>query len=639
MLLRLMVLGMAAGCISNRVTPTPANPDCVGADCDSGASGVDTDGEVELDVQRVTISPGSNVYNTDVLTCEATAAGPAGASITVDYAWMNVTRSEALGASADLALNADLAGPGDVIRCTASADDGTSGVFRSATVTLGNRAPEVHSVEVSAATAAPGDTLSCLVDASDPDDDALTIEVQWSNGATGIDQLVTAATTAGDVLHCTATVSDPSGGEAEGSSSSGALIFGAAAYAEVSPTSLTLPNLPIDCTATSGEVTVSNTSSSAPLTVYNVQVDGADGEAFSVGLPTLPTSVAPGTDLTFTVSFTPSEARVFDAAYLRIVTDDPSVATLHVPLTGTGLPDTVTEDQFAQGPYRPFDVLTVIDNSGSMGMHQAAFSAAIESFVTGTDAVGDWRFAVTTTDTEGDTQVNASPVRNGLFVGPWVQSSDAQRGTAVGQQTAVGTGGSSVETGLEAAWLAVSEPMVNSAPNQGFLRSSARLVVLIVSDEDDDSADPVASYAIAMQGLKWEYEDVFFAALTGPESCPPASICVDDAGQDTYVNPAPRYHDAVQRTGGVWANLGQPPFDDFFAEVWRRGRTAVDYFLLEYAASDASAVEVRVDGALVPMSAANGFTVSGDVVRFHGDAVPEPGEQVAVTYPYRDACP
>ena len=71
------------------------------------------------------------------------------------------------------------------------------------------------------------------------------------------------------------------------------------------------------------------------------------------------------------------------------------------------------------------------------------------------------------------------------------------------EMVVVGTTGSGIEMGLEAAKLALSEPLL-SGENSGFLRSEANLSLIFISDEDDFSPQSTASYQRFFTELKGE---------------------------------------------------------------------------------------------------------------------------------------
>ena len=188
----------------------------------------------------------------------------------------------------------------------------------------------------------------------------------------------------------------------------------------------------------------------------------------------------------------------------------------------------------------PVDILFVVDNSGSMAEEQANLARNFEAFINAlTSAQGnDYRLAIVTTDID-------SRGRDGAELGGLVQasfagsapfqliqqdSSDCRpiaglkhgcfRGSgarvitsAMARQdqidafrsaVSVGTCGSGMEQGLEAMKLALSRTAADCPGQAPFLRESANLVVVFVSNEEDSTSQPpdVATYVDFLVGLK-----------------------------------------------------------------------------------------------------------------------------------------
>ena len=118
---------------------------------------------------------------------------------------------------------------------------------------------------------------------------------------------------------------------------------------------------------------------------------------------------------------------------------------------------------------------------------------------------------------------------------------------------AVGTSGSGIEMGLEAAKLALSEPLV-SGDNSGFLRPEANLSLIFISDEDDFSPLSTASYQRFFTELKGEeaYRDrsrMRISAVVG-KTIPPyeeAPSCESENGIGYF---GPRYIELASKTEG-----------------------------------------------------------------------------------------
>lgn len=138
------------------------------------------------------------------------------------------------------------------------------------------------------------------------------------------------------------------------------------------------------------------------------------------------------------------------------------------------------------------------------------------------------------------------------------------------EMVAQGTSGSGIEMGLEAARLALEEPLV-STNNAGFLRADANLSVLVVSDEEDSSPDPVDVYLRAFADVKGEaaYRDhtiMNVSAVVGdkpPEFKGDAS-CSSRNGNAAYGH---RYIDAVEKTNGLSDSICDEDFSPIVSKL------------------------------------------------------------------------
>jgi len=153
------------------------------------------------------------------------------------------------------------------------------------------------------------------------------------------------------------------------------------------------------------------------------------------------------------------------------------------------------------------DILFVIDNSGSMREEQAGVAAELPIFVNtlaqGGGVQADFQVGVITTSVY---QHSLSPPPVGKILQTYpLQAGKLRPATLADGGTAYilrgddpnlvpvfanlvqqGTTGSGQETPFEAVRLATSPPVIDNE-NRGFLRDGARLVVVVVTDEDDCS--------------------------------------------------------------------------------------------------------------------------------------------------------
>ena len=326
-----------------------------------------------------------------------------------------------------------------------------------------------------------------------------------------------------------------------------------------------------------------------------------------------------------------------------------------IPLRGEGAAEPTRVDSHIQLDRVAADVLFVIDNSCSMDQEQASLTANFSSFLEFAERQAiDYRIAAVTTDMEGLSPASnrpcpAPPLATrpaelpqgacGYFadgswdrarqdpswrlVGPLTQPSPTQAFGAIADQ---GTSGSPAEQGLLAAREALSDPLI-SGWNRGFLRPSASLAIVFLSDEDDSSPGPVDRYLSFYRSLKgFEHPELFSAsAITGeaPNGCATAM-----AGH--------RYLELAERTGGAFESICS---GDWVARLEELGLAVFGYqtrFPLSNAAVPGS-IEVRVNGVVVESRSPSGLVhwthaAATRSVIFTPIAVPEPGSEIVLRY-------
>jgi hypothetical protein len=148
---------------------------------------------------------------------------------------------------------------------------------------------------------------------------------------------------------------------------------------------------------------------------------------------------------------------------------------------------------------KKMDILFVIDNSGSMAQEQANLSANFPKFIevlnAARDGALDYRVGVTTT--AFPMEILGIPLGTGeqgtllkipSMTRPWLERTDQDITAAFTALAEVGIGGSGQEQPLKAARSALTD-RVADGDNAGFLRDDALLAIVILTDEDDQSAD------------------------------------------------------------------------------------------------------------------------------------------------------
>lgn len=400
----------------------------------------------------------------------------------------------------------------------------------------------------------------------------------------------------------------------------------------VDPLALDFGHLPVDCPAEPQPVTIENIGE-ADLNVTEVVLDGSGSATFEMfGLPNFPKTLAPGESFQFGVGFAPGDYFIYDKVSIDVKSNDPDERKVSVETFGAGADDAVQEDLFEQVDAGSVDVLWVIDNSSSMSDELRALGREFNYFIQSFVNLGlDYHIGVVTTDMN-------DPAQSGKLVGPYIDSAapgytPADAVAEFRSQTDLGLSGSTTERGLDAAHAALTPPLI-TGHNDGFYRDDANLAVIVISDEDDSSIMRAAEFSRWLNNRKPDPSMSSFSGMVGPQSgsCggfPPSGV------------PAPRYHDAIRRTGGAWADLCS--FDtQVFLTYLSYVAAGLDFRfeLTREPARGAAEMTVEVAGSVLDFGAFNGWTydASTNEVVLHGTAIPDPGESVLVSYPFITSC-
>ncbi|MGE3756794.1 MAG: hypothetical protein AB7H97_03510 [Pseudobdellovibrionaceae bacterium] len=312
---------------------------------------------------------------------------------------------------------------------------------------------------------------------------------------------------------------------------------------------------------------------------------------------------------------------------------------------------------FQQSPLvvqRKVDILWVVDNSGSMETSQSNLASSFQSFIERFQGLNyDFRMAVTTSDAyraqyngntalvrfrDGDiTQPTGSGVRvmsnetpdlNNVFITNILQ----------------GTSGSGDERAFQSfkAALEYSE-------NSDFRREDAFLAIIIVSDEDDFSADtgsflldnyndprllPVDTYVQFLQDFTQSGR-----TATEPRNFSVSTISIPDSACHTQLTDnwpgrkiGVRYHEIVEKTGGeetsLCSNFGESLelISDSIVAL-----TSVFYLDRE---PDPSTILVHVNGVKIPNDPDHGWTYHPEdlSIRFSKDTTPGNGASISIAF-------
>jgi hypothetical protein len=391
----------------------------------------------------------------------------------------------------------------------------------------------------------------------------------------------------------------------------------------VIPSTLDFNVVPVTCRSPNRAVTVYNTGNSV-VQINNVFLDPTTTPEFELQPFTVPQSVAAGGSAVITLRYHPADIGT-DTGVL-FISHSASAIPVAVPLSGEGQISPTVTDRFQQLPTPQADVLFVVDNSCSMSEEQGSLGSNLGAFLSFAQAQSiDYQIAVTTTDTSGSGEA-------GRFVGTTriITPATANGNSIFTQNVSLGTGGSGIEAGLEAAYLALSDPLINTY-NAGFLRPDAALAVIFVSDEEDQSTNTTGFYENFLRNVKGFQNTALFSAsaVVGTQN----PVCNGPGGSADY---GARYIAVANATGGVVESICAANWGQTLANIGLNSFGLKRQFQLSSQPVPVT-IAVAVDSVGVPSTTAGGQTnwtydIATNSVIFSASAVPQANSTIEITY-------
>lgn len=381
-------------------------------------------------------------------------------------------------------------------------------------------------------------------------------------------------------------------------------------------------------------------SGNGNLTVNSITVDPSSDLVFSIISVTQGGSnvqapytmqIPAGNNAEVQLRFFPTRVNPPSHSGLLVIDNSVTMQTT-VPLRGEGTTNAMQTDRFDQLTGNKVDILWVIDDSCSMSDEQSDLAQNIQWFTNYASQLNaDWQMAVTTTEVNdaasgeiwactGFNKVirHTDPMQNQAF-----QCAANVTNPPGGNRRPNPGGSDEQEAGLQAARLALEPPTINMQ-NAGFLRPDARLAVIIVSDEEDQSQGSVSLYVDFFRQLK---------GFRNPQLTSLSAIAGDVPNGCATAAAAPRYRDAAMQLGGQFDSVCNQDWTQMLQNI------GLDVFALRHSwtlsrPADPMTIVVRVDGNSVPQNSGNGFTFdpASNSISFHGSSIPNPGASVEVTY-------
>jgi hypothetical protein len=411
----------------------------------------------------------------------------------------------------------------------------------------------------------------------------------------------------------------------------GPIVDGPQPDIKVEPQELSFGWRLVGCPAEPQEVTVTNIGD-LQLDVSELRVAGSGADMFSIDGS--PQSLAPGESFSFDVGFTARSVADY-VVDIQVDSNDPDQPTAGVDATGHGSTTAINEEVFFQPDVSDVDVLWVVDNSGSMSSIVGHLGDRFASFLSTFDTMDiDYQIAVTSTDMY-------DPAHQGRFLGPEKIMSRADT-DPVGlfvAATDLGSSGSGSEQGMDAAYAALTSPLVDT-DNAGFVRDGAVLAVVVISDEDDDSAISNADFTRWLDGYKGDADLTSLSAIVGDWDGGFGIGCTSSGFPPVTAEAAERYVKVQRATGGTFQSICDEDFDEVLSYL-AFGASGLSFdFELSKVPESIGGITVTVDGVEVARHPANGwfYDSAKNAIHFSRRAVPGPNATVVISYPVKEDC-
>lgn len=360
---------------------------------------------------------------------------------------------------------------------------------------------------------------------------------------------------------------------------------------------------------------------SSSITVNKVELGTTTSTEFRFNQkPILPATLTAGQSIKIQMSYKAKDLGV-DSGNLDIFNNIPGQNPTTVPLVGEGVDTNDQKDVFKQLNRPKTDIIFIIDNSCSMGDDQTALANNFQTFINWAVQLNvDYHIGATTTDVQGNRHPPGCLQGSVKYVTPSTPS-PAQ---TFGQNAKLGTSGSATERGLEAAYRALIPPVSNSAScNQGFYRADASLSLIFVSDEVDQSTNPLGFYINFFKNLKgFRNSNLVRASAIGPteeSKCQTSGSC--------------RYYAVANSLKGIYKHIKAQQWGQTLSSL---GSITFGYrtqFFLSRKA-DPKTLKIKVNGTTVKEDPQDGwqYDPATNSINFAKSQIPPPGGTIQVEY-------
>ena len=334
----------------------------------------------------------------------------------------------------------------------------------------------------------------------------------------------------------------------------------------------------------------------------------------------LPWIISPNSSVDVFIDYFPLD-EFSDTSYLTTLSSDLATPSNLTVQYGTGLAYGDSRDLFEQPINGSTDILFGLDWSCSMYGDIANVQANFSAFITTLASMdSDYHVAVVVEDSGcvlgGDTYIDNT-----------MSESDQQAifTTMIGTSANQGSNTERIFSLFESALSSTNRS--NNGCNGGFYRDDAKLNLIAVSDEPEQSSNPYTYYTSLFQSLKQDTDDLAMHAIAADNPNNGSSTC--GASYNA------RYEDATIDTSGIYLSICATDWGSHLETLAENASQDLSSFELTGAPVEET-IEVAVDG--ITTVGTWTYNQTDNTVDFALDHVPEGGSTIEIAYTLLGNC-
>ena len=344
----------------------------------------------------------------------------------------------------------------------------------------------------------------------------------------------------------------------------------------------------------------------------------------------LPWSIQPNQEMDVFVQYNPYD-EVLDQAFLTITSNDPYTPDVLVTQEGNGDIFGVSQDEFEQPIKGSTDIIFGVDISCSMDEDLEIVQANFGTFVNTLSAMdADYQVtAVSGTSATGPASTVGCVNGPNLFIDNSFSATDAITAITTMIDYTSYYHGNSTEQAFTLFEEAIDKAL-NNGCNAGLIREDARLALVGISDEEEQSSGYNSNpnywqtYVSLFQSVKNDPNDVIIHAIGGD----PVSGC---GSNDPYNGMI----EAANATGGLFLSICTNDWGTYLEALAEGSAANLSSFdLTDYPVPET--ITVKVDGITTTVGWT--YNQSTNAVEFDPEYIPEGGSTIEVDYALYGTC-